>query len=174
MSFRTKLTAPHCEPLGIDNRACTKRRAGQTGNGIPMQERNAVDRRSWDAIHTLLSNVQAAWAVGDVNQFADAFSEEAIFVPFNGQRLNGRAAILVFHVHPFATELRGSKLDFDVVDIRALTKGIFLVSTNGGPLRVGEAHRIPETQTYVIQDFGVRWAIVSFQNTPVLPPRDHS
>jgi len=137
-----------------------------------MREQSAVDKRSQDAIQTLLSKVQAAWAASDVNQFAHAFSEDAIFVPFNGRRLNGRAAIVDFHVHPFATELRGSKLDFDIVDIRALTKGVFLVSTNGGPLRVGEAPRIPETQTYVIQDIGGRWAIVSFQNTPVLPPRD--
>jgi uncharacterized protein (TIGR02246 family) len=146
---------------------------GQHQKGSPLPEPNAVDKRSQDAIHALLSEVQAAWDKGDVNQFAHAFSEDAVFVPFNGQRLHGRAAILDFHVHPFATELRGSKLDFDIVDIRALTKGVFLVSTDGGPLRAGEAHRIPETQTFVIQDFGGHWAIVSFHNTPLLPPREH-
>jgi uncharacterized protein (TIGR02246 family) len=137
-----------------------------------MREQSAVDERSRDAIHNLLSEVQTAWAVGDVNQHARAFSEDAIFVPFNGRRLNGRAAILDFHAHPFATEFRGGKLDIDIVDIRALTKGVFLVSTNGGPLRADEAQPIPETQTYVIQDFGGHWAIVFFQNTPVLPTRD--
>ena len=138
-----------------------------------MPEQSAVDKKSQDAIHRLLSELQIAWAVGDATQFAHAFSEDAVFVPFNGQRLNGRPAILEFHVRPFATEFRGSKLDFDIVEVRALTKAVFLVSTDGGPLRAGEAHRILETQTFVIQDFGSRWAIVSFQNTPVLHPRGH-
>jgi uncharacterized protein (TIGR02246 family) len=153
--------------------ACAQNHPRDKKKGSPLPEQSAVDKRSQDAIHTLLSKVQTAWDIGDANQFANAFSEDAVFVPFNGQRLNGRAAIVDFHVHPFATELRGSKLEVDIVDIRALAKGVFLVSTEGGPLRAGEAHRIPETQTFVIQDFGGRWAIVSFQNTPVLPPRDH-
>jgi uncharacterized protein (TIGR02246 family) len=141
--------------------------------GAPVPEQSIVDKKSQNAIHTLLSEVQNAWAKGDLNRYGHAFSEDAIFVPFNGRRLNGRMAIQDFHAHPFSTEFRGSKLEIDIVDIRPLTKGVFLVSTNGGPLRAGEAHGTPETQTYVIQDFSGRWSIVFFQNTPVLPPRDH-
>lgn len=136
-------------------------------------ERSAMDATSRNAIRNLLSELQTAWAAGDVNRYALAFSEDAIFVPFNGRRLNGRAAILDFHARPFATEFHGGKLEIDIIYIRALTKGVFLVSTDGGPLRAVETHPNPETQTYVIQDFGDRWAIVFFQNTPVLPPRDH-
>ena len=143
------------------------------GQEASVTEQSVVDKRSQDAIHALLSEVQMAWAAEDLNRYGHAFSEEAIFVPFNGRRLNGRMAIQEFHAHPFSTEFRGSKLDIDIADIRPLAKGVFLVSTNGGPQRRGEAHRTPETQTYVIQDFSGRWAIVFFQNTPVLPPRDH-
>jgi uncharacterized protein (TIGR02246 family) len=135
-------------------------------------EQTAVDERSRNAVYALLSGIKAGWAAGDVEKFAQAFSEDAIFVPFNGLRLNGRNAILSFHVYPFATEFRGSKLEIDIVEIRALKKGIFLVSTNGGPLREGEAHCTPETQTFVIEEVGDRWAVVFFQNTPVLPARN--
>ena len=143
------------------------------GQEALVPEQRIVDKKSQDAIQNLLSEVQMAWAAGDLNRFGHAYSEDAIFVPFNGRRLRGRTEIQEFHAHPFSTEFRGSKLEVDVVDIRPLAKGVFLVSTNGGPLRAGEAHRTPETQTYVIQDFSGRWAIVFFQNTPVLPPRDH-
>jgi uncharacterized protein (TIGR02246 family) len=173
MNFPGKSTAVLVVILSILTSRAQSYPQDNLRKGNPMTEQSAVDKRSQDAIHTLLSEVQAAWNMGNVKQFAQAFSEDAVFIPFNGQRLNGRAAILNLHVHPFATELRGSKLDFDIVDIRALATGIFLVSTDGGPLLAGEAYRIPETQTFVIQDFGDHWAIVSFQNTPVLPPRDH-
>ena len=87
------------------------------GQGVLVPEQSVVDKRSQNAIHNLLAEVQMAWAAGDLNRFVHAYSENAIFVPFNGQRLNGRPAIQEFHAHPFLTEFRGSKLEVDVVDI---------------------------------------------------------
>ena len=140
---------------------------------LNTQHKLTVDERSHQAIYALLTKIQDAWATGNAKQLSDAFSEDGIFVPFNGSRLNGRSEIFEFHKRPFATELRGAKLKIDVVDIRVLADKTFLVSTNGGPVRAGEAHCALEAQSFVIQEQGDKWVIVSFQNTPTLPPRKH-
>jgi uncharacterized protein (TIGR02246 family) len=125
--------------------------------------------RADNAIHALLADVQAAWAASDAERFAQAFSEDAIFVPFNGARLLGRAAIAKFHAPPFATELKGTHLLFDLIDIRPLSETFYLVATLGGPARPGQENPAQGMQSYIFQDFGDRWAITFFQNTPVLP-----
>jgi uncharacterized protein (TIGR02246 family) len=125
--------------------------------------------RAYNAINALLADVQAAWAANDAETFAHAFSEDAIFVPFNGARLLGRAAIAKFHAPPFATELQGTRLLFDLIDIRPLSETFYLVATWGGPTRPGQKNPVQGTQSYIFQDFGDRWAITFFQNTPVLP-----
>jgi uncharacterized protein (TIGR02246 family) len=131
-----------------------------------------ADEESRGAISAVLDRVQAAWAAGDANQFGGAFAEDAIFVPFNGARLFGRAAIVQFHERPFAEEFRGGKLNIDLVDIRALSKDTYLVATNGGPARAGANRGLQETQSYIVRCRSDQWEIAFFQNTPVLPARD--
>lgn len=125
------------------------------------------DDRAQHGINALLDEIHAAWQAGDAEAFAQAFSEDALFVAFNGSRLRGRSAIADFHAPAFATVLRGSRLVIDLVDIRTLSDGIYLVSTSGGPAKPGDKDGVPETQSYLFRDFGERWAIVFFQNTPV-------
>jgi uncharacterized protein (TIGR02246 family) len=127
------------------------------------------DDRAHNAINTLFDDVQAAWAANDAERFAQVFSEDAIFVPFNGARLLGRAAIANFHAPPFATVFQGSRLLFDLIDIRPLSETLYLVATSGSPTRPGQKNPVQGTQSYIFQDFGDRWAITFFQNTPVLP-----
>ena len=129
----------------------------------------STDDRAHEAINTLLDEAQAAWAANDAERFAQIFAHDAIFVPFNGARLLGRAAIAGFHAPPFATVFQGSHLLFDLVDIRPLTETLYLVATLGGPSRPGQNNPTVGTQSYIFEDFGDRWAITFFQNTPVLP-----
>ncbi len=129
----------------------------------------STDDQAHNAINALLDEAQAAWAANDAERFAQIFSEDAIFVPFNGARLLGRAAIANFHAPPFATVFQGSRLLFDLIDIRPLSETLYLVATRGGPSRPGQKHPVQGTQSYIFQDTGDRWAITFFQNTPVLP-----
>jgi uncharacterized protein (TIGR02246 family) len=91
--------------------------------------------RAYNAIDALLADVRAAWAANDAETFAQAFSEDAIFIPFNGARLVGRTAIAKFHAPPFATEFHGSRLLINLIDIRPLAETFYLVATSGGPTR---------------------------------------
>jgi len=129
---------------------------------------DARDDRAHNTINAPLDDVQAAWAANDADRMAQAFSEDAIFVPFNGSRLLGRAAIAKFHAVPFATALQGSRLLIDLVDIRPLSATLYLVATSGGPARPGQ-NPPQATQSYICQDLGDRWVIMFFQNTPVRP-----
>ncbi|MGY3697247.1 uncharacterized protein (TIGR02246 family) [Bradyrhizobium sp. USDA 3240] len=126
--------------------------------------------RARNAISALLGDIKAAWATNDADRLAQAFAEDAIFVPFNGSRLLGRAAIAEFHMRPFATELQGSRLLVDLVDIRPLSETLYLVATSGGPARRGQESPPQATQSYICRDIGDRWAILFFQNTPVRSP----
>jgi uncharacterized protein (TIGR02246 family) len=127
-----------------------------------------TDQETRKAIEGLLHAVVDAWAAHDADQLAQAFAEDAIFIPFHGARLKGREEIAAFHSRPFATELRGSRLQVDLVDIRPLADNLYLVATQGGPLVLGSKHRVEETQSYICRNLGNRWAIEFFQNTPVL------
>lgn len=129
-----------------------------------LPETDDTDRT---AIHALFDRIKAAWATGDAKQLANAFSEDAVFVAFNGTRLIGRAAIMEFHEQPFATIFRGGTLDIDIDDIQPLAPDIYLAATNGGPLIKGGHQRAEETQSYVICHRGDEWAIALFQNTPI-------
>ncbi|WP_375780039.1 SgcJ/EcaC family oxidoreductase [Bradyrhizobium sp. ma5] len=131
---------------------------------------DAREERALNAINALLADIKAAWAANDADRMAQSFAEDAIFVPFNGSRLLGRAAIAKFHAQPFATELQGSRLLVDLVDIRPLSETLYLVSTSGGPARQGQESPPQATQSYICQDIGDRWAILFFQNTPVRSP----
>jgi uncharacterized protein (TIGR02246 family) len=142
-----------------------------TGGQAVMSNSSAVKAGIRNAIDGVFAKIRAAWADGNAAQFAEVFSEDAIFVPFNGARLVGREAIKQFHERPFATELRGSTLDVNLVDVRAVTEGIYLISTRGGPTRPGQESGAQGTQSHIIQRLEDRWAVVFFQNTPVLPAR---
>ena len=136
-----------------------------------MGNSSTIEKPSRSAIDDVFAKLRAAWADGNADEFAQTFSENAIFVPFNGARQVGREAIKKFHERPFATELRGSKLDMDIINVRTLMDGMYLISTSGGPWRQGRKHRVDGTQSHIVQHLEDRWAIVFFQNTPVLPAR---
>ncbi|GKQ49907.1 SgcJ/EcaC family oxidoreductase [Bradyrhizobium sp. Ce-3] len=128
---------------------------------------SAPEQLAHHAIGALLDDIKTAWAASDADRMAQAFAEDAIFVPFNGARLVGRAAIAEFHARPFATALQGSRLLVDLVDIRLLAETLYLVATSGGPALRGESTAPQATQSYIVRDLGDRWTILFFQNTPV-------
>ncbi len=138
---------------------------------MPVHHGHTPDERAKNAIIALLDDVEAAWAAHDAERLAQAFAEDAIFVAFNGTRLFGRAAIAAFHVSPFAGELSETRLQIDLVEMRALSEGVTLVATSGGPIWPGSDRGVQETQTFICRNDGDRWTIVSFQNTPVRPLR---
>ena len=68
-----------------------------------------------------------AWNRGEAAEFAQAFSEHADFIAFEGTHLKGRAAIEMFHRQLFDTELKGTRLEGGVSFVRFLGPAIAIV-----------------------------------------------
>jgi len=136
---------------------------------MSQHDSSLIDAADRAAIAALLAGMEAAWARSDADLLADAFSDQALFVAYDGSRLHGRTAIADFHRRPFATHLRGMRLAVRMTALRALTPDICIVSTVGSPRRPdGGAGRYEDgVQSYVCQRRGRGWRIEMFQNTPV-------
>ncbi|GAA3861986.1 SgcJ/EcaC family oxidoreductase [Saccharothrix violaceirubra] len=113
-----------------------------------------------------------AWERGDATAYADAFTEDAEYVVFDGRRLSGRREIEDAHRWLFSGPLKGSRLvgttEVDVPprflrpDVAVLVSGGAVAGPDGG-VPAGAA----SVQTSVLVREDGRWRCASFQNTRV-------
>jgi uncharacterized protein (TIGR02246 family) len=140
-----------------------------THSDIHADGKQAADERAIRALHRRMLD---AWGAGDGEAFAAPFSDDAVFVGFDGSVMRGREQIARVHQELFDRWLRGSRLVEVHIEVRLVGPGIAVVHTIGGTVLRGKAQPAPERdsiQTLVAVSEAGAWSFVSFQNTRIRP-----
>jgi uncharacterized protein (TIGR02246 family) len=113
-----------------------------------------------------------AWRAGDGRAFAAPFSDDAVFVGFDGSVMRGRGQIASVHQELFDRWLRGSRLVDERTEVRFTGPDVAIVHAVGGTVMRGKTEPAPERdsiQTLVAVRRDGGWSFVSFQNTRMRP-----
>jgi uncharacterized protein (TIGR02246 family) len=103
------------------------------------------DRRTDEiAVRELIDHQVMGWAAGSPEGYASVFTSDADYVTFLGSHYKGRAAIAASYALPFKKLLKGSRLDFEITQLRFLTPDVALVHAEGG----GEGPTATESAQY--------------------------
>jgi uncharacterized protein (TIGR02246 family) len=125
-------------------------------------------------IRALMDQLVANWDAGDADAYAALFSDDAVYVGYDGIRQEGRTGIAGMHVLLFAGVLRGSRLvGTRIEDIRAIGPDAAVLRAVGTVVLRWQrrpARRRLSRQTLVAQRTGDGWRFVAFQNGRVRPP----
>lgn len=115
----------------------------------------AEQRSDEDAIRELLDRQVMGWVAGDADAYASVSQHK------------GRAAIAASYARLFKKFLKGSRLDFEITQLRFLTPDVALVHAKGAvSKRGGRRHRRNtrvNTTIAVLTDG--RWLFAASQNT---------
>ena len=126
-----------------------------------------------DALHKIVTDLEAAWNAGDGAAFAKDFADDADFVNIRAEHHRGKAAIAAGHQGIFDTIYKGSTNSFEVRSARALSPDIAVVHVDAtlvcpvGPF-AGANNAL---YSMVTRRVGDGWEIVSFHNTLAPPNR---
>jgi uncharacterized protein (TIGR02246 family) len=133
------------------------------------EEERAADER---AIRALQRRLLEAWRAGDGEAFAAPFSDDALFIGFDGSVMRGRQQIAATHQEVFDRWMKGTRLVEDRTDVRFVDPDVAIVHTLGGTVPRGKSQPTPERdsiQTLVAVRDARGWSFVSFQNTRIRP-----
>jgi uncharacterized protein (TIGR02246 family) len=128
-----------------------------------------ADEREIRALHR---RVLDAWAAGDGEAFAAPFSDDAVFVAFDGSVVRGREQIAAVHQELFDRWLKGSRLVEESTEVRFVGTDVAIVHAIGGTVMRGKDEPAPERdsiQTLVAVKDADSWVFASFQNTRIRP-----
>jgi uncharacterized protein (TIGR02246 family) len=90
------------------------------------------DRRTDEiAIRELIDHQVMGWAAGSPEGYASVFTSDADYITFLGSHYKGRAAIAASYAPLFKKLLKGSRLDFEITQLRFLTPDVALVHAEG-------------------------------------------
>jgi uncharacterized protein (TIGR02246 family) len=129
----------------------------------------ADDEQELQALH---QRVLDGWNEGSGERFAAPFSEDALFIAFDGSVLHGRQAIADSHQELFDRWLKGSRLIGERTEIRFASRDVAIVHAVGGTIGRGKSTPSPERdsiQTLVAARGAAGWSFVCFQNTRIRP-----
>src|SRR5262245_15816814 len=127
------------------------------------------DEREIRALHRRMLD---AWQAGAGEAFAAPFSDDALFVGFDGSVMRGRDQIAGTHQELFDHWLKGSRLVEEQTHIRFASPDVAILHPVGGRVMRGKAEPAPERdsiQTLVAVREAGGWSLVSFQNTRIRP-----
>ena len=139
--------------------------AATLGVAVPRADASAEE----EAVRSLVEQMMQGWAAGSGDSFAAPFTEDADYVTFGGDHLQGRPAIAAAHQRLF-DNAKGSKLQTQVTRVRPLSPGVVVAHGTGGVLWPGQTDLAAERrsiQTYVVVRRDGRWRIAAFQNTRI-------
>jgi uncharacterized protein (TIGR02246 family) len=126
------------------------------------------DRRSdEDAVRELVDRQAMGWAAGDADAYASVFTPDADYVTFLGSHYKGRAAIAASYAPLFKRFLKGSRLGFEITQLRFLTPDVALIHAKGTVTKRGGRRRRRNTRmntTVAVRSNG-RWLLAASQNT---------
>jgi uncharacterized protein (TIGR02246 family) len=132
-------------------------------------EERATDERAIRALH---GRMLEAWGAGDGEAFAAPFSDDALFIGFDGSMMRGREQIAATHQEVFDRWMKGTRLAEERTEVSFVHPDVAIVHALGGTVMRGKSEPTPERdsiQTLVaVRDAG-GWSFVSFQNTRIRP-----
>jgi uncharacterized protein (TIGR02246 family) len=137
----------------------------QEGSPVPT----AADEA---AVRAVPAMVVEAWARGDGEGVAAAFSEDVDFIAGDGRLVQGREAVVPYFQEQFDGWLAGSRSVADVINVRFLRDDLAVVHTLGGIIFPGETEVQPDwvgIQTWVVVKEDGEWLATAYQNSRVSP-----
>jgi uncharacterized protein (TIGR02246 family) len=121
------------------------------------------------AIRDLLTRLAEAWDRGDPDAYGALFTDDARYIAYFGGIYRGRREIAESHRVLWAGVLKGTRMFWELVEIRFVTADIVLAVSRGD---VGKKRprKLPKIQSFVVarQPDG-RWLLTHFQNTRRAP-----
>ena len=133
------------------------------------EEERAADERAIRALH---GRMLEAWGAGDGEAFAAPFSDDALFIGFDGSVMRGRQQIAATHQEVFDRWMKGTRLVEERTDVRFVDPDVAIVHALGGTVPRGKSQPTPERdsiQTLVAARDARGWSFVAFQNTRLRP-----
>jgi uncharacterized protein (TIGR02246 family) len=124
------------------------------------------------AVRAVPAMVVEAWARGDGEGVAAAFTEDVDFIAGDGRLVQGREAVVPYFQEQFDGWLAGSRSVADVINVRFLREDLAVVHTLGGIMFPGETEIQPDwvgIQTWVVVKEGGEWRATAYQNSRVSP-----
>jgi uncharacterized protein (TIGR02246 family) len=122
------------------------------------------------AIRVLIAGLFAAWDAGDGEPYGRAFTEKCDRVTFNGERMRSRGEVAEGHQALFDTLLRGSRMIFENLDMRAVDENAIAMHSVGNALLQGQQQPQPSRrsiQTLVAIRGSSEWHFTAFHNTRI-------
>ncbi|WP_412540105.1 SgcJ/EcaC family oxidoreductase [Longispora sp. K20-0274] len=121
------------------------------------------------AIHTLLAQLTDAWNRADGAAYGSAFTADATYITILGTLYTGPDDIANSHQVLLDTWLKGTKLVWELVDLRFPGPDTAVVVTRGDTFK-GRPGKLTKIQTYtVVREPDGRWRIAAFHNTQRKP-----
>jgi uncharacterized protein (TIGR02246 family) len=141
---------------------------------IESDKRSAVmtiDPADEAAIHAVIARAERAWAAGDARAYAACFTPDADYVTFMGTHHKGRSSIETSHVPLFEKYQKGSRIDGEITQVRALTPDVALVHGKGALVKGSQRRNARNTkvQVWVVVRRGGEWEVAAFHNTKYHP-----
>jgi uncharacterized protein (TIGR02246 family) len=133
------------------------------------EEERAADE---NAIRALQRRMLEAWGAGDGPAFAAPFSDDALFIGFDGSVMRGGEQIAATHQEVFDRWMKGTRLIEERTEFSFVNPDVAIVHTLGGTVMRGKSEPTPERdsiQTLVAVRDPSGWSYVSFQNTRIRP-----
>ena len=122
----------------------------------------------------LMDELVARWNANDAERYSQLFSEDAVYVAFDGTRQEGRRGIAEMHGLLFAGVLKGSRLVGQrIEDIRPVGRDGAVLRASGTVVLRWQRRppkRRLSRQTLVAERTGDGWRFVAFHNSRVRPP----
>jgi len=119
------------------------------------------------AAGSAVDRVVNAWAGGDADAFAAAFTASGTMVLSGDRYFRGREDIRASMSMALAGPFKGTRLADEIIDLRLLAPGVAVVTTDGGILVPGEEQVAWERalrSTWVVVEQDGDWLIAAFQN----------
>jgi uncharacterized protein (TIGR02246 family) len=144
-----------------------QRRIGPPARAGEGRAMSAERRADEDAIRELVDRQVMAWGAGDPEAYASEFTSDADYVTYLGSHHKGRAAIAASYAPLFKKLLKGSRLDFQITQLRFLTPDVAVIHARGavakGARRGIRRNTRANTSIAVRTDGG--WLLAASQNT---------
>jgi uncharacterized protein (TIGR02246 family) len=124
------------------------------------------------AIEQLFQEMYQAWTDNDAARYAACFEPDVDYVAFDGTHVKGRAENERLHRVLLTGILRGTRLEGQLVQLRALTRDVVLAHATGSVVfswQKALAKGRLSIQTLVLVKRDDRWLAAAFQNTRVKP-----
>lgn len=134
---------------------------------------NMENRNQMKEIESLFEKIKLAWGKGDGEAYGACFTEDADYVTFQGEHLQGRKAIADTHQELWNSVLKGSTLEGEIKKIRFVTPDIAIFH-GLGVVKLKWQKTAPKKRDSINTNVAVKqngeWKIAAFQNSRISGP----